>query len=107
MWTQSKKKRHKITYSPNKNRLTDIGKKLMAAKGKTERDKLGVWGNLYTLLHVKQITNKNLLIAWGTEPSLYREMNHVITYKYESLCPIPETNKHCPSTIRQLRKEIR
>ena len=50
----------------NRNRLTDIEKKLMVTKGET-------WGGInlefeikiYTLLYVKQINNKGLLYSTG------------------------------------------
>ena len=61
----------------NRNRLTDIEKKLMVTKGET-------WGGInlefeikiYTLLYVKQINNKGLLYSTG-KYSQY----HIINYK--------------------------
>ena len=35
-------------------------------RGKQGRDKLGGWDSCITLIHTKQITNKDLLMAQGT-----------------------------------------
>ena len=60
MW--NRKKWYKLTYLQNKNKLTDLENKLMVTRGKGR-----AWIDLefeidiYTLLYLKQITNKGLL----------------------------------------------
>ena len=45
--------KYKWTYLWNRNRLTDIGNKLMVTKGEGGKDKLGVGISRYTLLYIK------------------------------------------------------
>ena len=45
--------------------LTDIENKLMVTKGERGSDKLGVWINRYTLLYMKEVSDKNLLYSTG------------------------------------------
>ena len=61
---ESKKKRCKRTNLYNRNRLTNLENKLMVSRaegweGRTVRE-LGI--DMYTLLHLKWITNKDLFI---------------------------------------------
>ena len=50
----------------NRNRLTHFKNKLRLPKGKGgKRNKLGVGINIYTLLYIKQIINKDLLYSTG------------------------------------------
>ena len=61
-----KKKRYKRTYFQNINRVTDTKNTLMVIKGEEVGwDKLGEWTDIYTLLYIQQITNKDLLFSTG------------------------------------------
>ena len=61
----------------NRNRLTDIENKLMVTKGEMWRgginQELGI--NIYTLLSIKQINNKDILYSTGNYIQYF-----VITY---------------------------
>ena len=51
----------------NRNRLINLEKELTVTWGDCcGRDRLGIWDDMYKLLHLKQKTNKDLLIAQGT-----------------------------------------
>ena len=73
-----KKKRYKWTYLQNRNRVKDVENKFMVTKG--------VWCggginweigiNIYALLYVKQITNKDLLYSTGNSTQ-YSVMTHM------------------------------
>ena len=55
MWTL--KKGYKQTYLQNKNRITDVEKKLMVTSGeRRRRDKLEIGINIYTLLGINIYT---------------------------------------------------
>ena len=61
-----KKKRYKLTYFQNRNRVTDIENRLMVSKEERRggiNKKLGI--NIYILLDIKQI-NKGPHTAQGT-----------------------------------------
>ena len=68
--------------------------------------------NRYTLLHIKQINNKDLLYSTGNYIQYLaityngKESEKEYIYISESLCCPPETNtalQHCKSTIPQLK----
>ena len=80
---------------------TDIENKLMVTKGETgRRVKLEVWDYIYTLLYIKQITNKDLLYSTENYTQYFvitykgKESEKIDVYVYitESLCCTPETN---------------
>ena len=54
-------------YLQNRNRLTDLEKEFMVARGKGwGKGQLGSLGWTYTLLYLKWTTNKTYYIAYGT-----------------------------------------
>ena len=62
MWTL--KKGYKWTYLQNRNRVTDVENKLMVTRGKGGGGinwEIGI--DIYTLLYIKQTTNKDLLYS--------------------------------------------
>ena len=71
-------------------------------RGKGGRDKLGVWDiNIYTLLYIKQITNKDLLYSTGNYTqcfvySIYIKLNHFAVNL--------KVTQHCKPTILQFKK---
>ena len=48
-----------------KNRASNVENKLTVTKGWGRRDKLGDLVDIYALLYIKQVTNKNLLYSPG------------------------------------------
>ena len=51
----------------NRNRLTDLEKEFMVARGNDgRRDSSGIWVDMNTLLFLKWMTNKDLLYSTGT-----------------------------------------
>ena len=99
---KNKKKWYKWTYLQNRNRLTDLENKLMLTSGEG-------WGegivrefgiDMYTLLYLKWITNKDLLYSTGNSAEWYvaawmggesgGRMDTCI-WIAESLCRAPET----------------
>ena len=61
---ESKKKWYKWIYLQNRKRLTDLENELMVAEGKDEgKWQIESWMNMYTLLYLKWITNKDLLYS--------------------------------------------
>ena len=74
LYAESKKKWYKWTYLQNRNRLTDLREWTYGYGG---------WGgwregivrefgiDMYTLLYLKRITNKNLLYSTGTSAQCY------------------------------------
>ena len=65
LYVESKKKWYKWTYLQNRNRLTDLENKLVVTGGKGG-GKVREFGiNMYTLLYLKWITNKDLLYSTG------------------------------------------
>ena len=83
MWCHSyvgSKKRDNGTHTPSRNRLTSTEIKLMITKRETSRGEIN-WHfgvSRYTLLYIKQITNKVLLYRTGN----YTE-HLVITYNWK------------------------
>ena len=95
-----KKKRYKRTYFQNINRVTDTKNTLMVIKGEEVGwDKLGEWTDIYTLLYIQQITNKDLLFSTGNSTQ-YSVMAYVgknlkadiCIHLTESLCCTYQTN---------------
>ena len=55
------------THLWNRNRLTDLEKEFMVARGNDgRRDSSGIWVDMNTLLFLKWMTNKDLLYSTGT-----------------------------------------
>ena len=64
MWNL--KKWHKWTFLQNRNRVTNVENRLMVTRGGREKGinwEIGI--DMYTPLHTKQITNKDLLYSTG------------------------------------------
>ena len=54
------------THLWNRNRLTDLEKEFMVARGNDgRRDSSGIWVDMNTLLFLKWMTNKDLLYSTG------------------------------------------
>ena len=54
------------THLWNRNRLTDLEKEFMVARGNDgRRDSSGIWVDMNTLLFLKWMTNKDLLCSTG------------------------------------------
>ena len=52
MWNLKKKKRYKLSYLPNRNRITYVENKPMVIRGKGDGDKLGNWDQLiHTIMY--------------------------------------------------------
>ena len=65
------KKRYKQTYIQNRNRLTDIENKHGYPRGRVERRDREFGLDMYTLLYLKWITNKDLLYNTGNSAQCY------------------------------------
>ena len=67
LYAESEKKWYKWTYLQNRNRLTDLENELMVTRregcGEGIVREFGI--DMYTLLYLKQITNKDLLYSTG------------------------------------------
>lgn len=69
--------------------------------GGADSDKLGGWGGIYTLLYIKEVTNKGLLYDTGNSKqySVMASMRKnffkrvsVCIHTTDSICYIPKTN---------------
>ena len=68
LYVESKMKLYKLTYLQNRNRLTDLKEKeLMVPRGDKGREGIvrELRMDMYTLLHLKWISNKVLLYSTG------------------------------------------
>ena len=97
---ESNKKWYQRTYSQNRNSLKDFKIKLMVTKG----EKLGggtkweVGTDIYMLLYVEGISNKDLLYSTGKSTQHFavthvgKESEKECTCVTDSPCNTPETN---------------
>ena len=104
LYVDSKEKRYKWTYLQNRSRGTDVENKLMVTKGWWGGIHWKIGTDIYILLYIKYITNKDLLYSTGNSTQ-YSAVTHMgkeskkirvdtcicIT---DSLRCIPETNRN-------------
>ena len=87
----------------NKNWLTDLKIKLMVTKGETWEENTSQYTgiDIYTLLYINQITNKNLMYSTGNSTQysvkIYvgkesEKKMDIYIYITDSFCYTPETN---------------
>jgi len=69
LYVESKKKWYKLTYLQNWKRLTDWEEELVVTRGEGLVREFGMDMNI--LLHLKQITNKDLLYSTGNSAQRY------------------------------------
>ena len=74
LYVESKKNKIQMNLLTKQKQTTGIENKLMVIKGEGINQEVGI--NRYTLLYIKQITNKDLLYRSGNYPQYF-----IITYK--------------------------
>ena len=105
LYVESKKKMYKWTSLQKRERVTDVENNLMVNKEKRGGINWETGIDIYTLLYIKQITNKDLLYNEGNsifcnDPYGKRILKRVDIWLRiaESLCCTPHTN----NTVNQL-----
>jgi len=103
MWNL--KKKVQMNFFQKRERVTDVENNLMVNKGKRGGINWETGIDIYTLLYIKQITNKDLLYSEGNsifcnDPHGKRILKRVDIWLCiaESLCCTPHTN----NTVNQL-----
>ena len=94
-------KNGKMNLYKSRNKVTDVENKLLVTGGKQDGgNKLGDWDwHIYTLLHIKEITNKDLLYSMGNNTQQFvmtymgkESKQECCTYTLCFLCRTPESN---------------
>ena len=105
LYVESKKKWYKWIYLQNIKRFTDLENELMVAGGRMGKAIVKRFGmGMYTLLYLKQITNKDLVysmwnsVQWYVATRTERESGGEWVYVYVWLNPFAvhlEPSQHC------------
>ena len=105
LYVESKKKWYKWIYLQNIKRFTDLENELMVAGGRMGKAIVKRFGmGMYTLLYLKQITNKDLVysmwnsVQWYVATRTERESGGEWVYVYVWLNPFAvhlELSQHC------------